>query len=261
MKTVSAFVTIREIGLTNISLEDTVNAIHGALNRRSNMKIAFINADCINIASKNYLYRNALKRMDWVFIDGIGMKLAGWILKKFVRDNVNGTDLFPRLCKELEKDKRKIYLLGAKPGTASKVEEWVNQYYPGLEIVGTHHGYFGKTENNKIINDIKNSGADILFVGCGAPFQEIWIDKYFFECNVPIVLGVGGLFDYYSGNVSRAPLWMRYIGLEWFYRFLQEPKRLWYRYLIGNWIFIGRILYEKIIKKRPINDRKWYSNI
>jgi N-acetylglucosaminyldiphosphoundecaprenol N-acetyl-beta-D-mannosaminyltransferase len=116
--------------------------------------------------------------------------------------------------------------------------------YPRLEIAGMHHGYFDSRHTSTIVNDINTSGAHILLVAMGAPRQDLWLAALREELRVPILMGVGGLFDFYSGNIRRAPMWMREIGLEWVWRLLQEPERMWRRYLIGNPLFLYRVWKE-----------------
>ncbi len=245
-RSVPAATAIRGIRLTNLGIEDAENAIDAALKARAPMRIAFVNADCVNLAARDPIYRETLANMDWVFTDGIGMRIAGELLKQPVRENVNGTDLFPRLCAQFAASGHRLFLLGAKPGVAAKVATWAEATYPGLIIAGTHDGYFAPAETERLLATIRQSRADVLFVAMGAPRQEKWLDQYATHSGATVAIGVGGLFDYYSGNIPRAPLWMRRFGLEWVYRLIQEPGRLWKRYLLGNWAFIARITADRL---------------
>ena len=134
-----------------------------------------------------------------------------------------------------------MYFLGGKPGVAEAMVKNVQEQFPGLPIAGYHHGYLTDEEEASVIQEISTSGAQILLVAFGAPRQELWIDAHKHELGVGIAMGVGGLFDFMSGRVNRAPLWMREIGLEWVFRLLQEPGRLWRRYVIGNPLFLWRV--------------------
>ena len=241
-----ASVLIYGIRLANLSMDDVLSAIDAALVSKTRCRITFVNADCVNIAAKNNDYKKDLDQMDWVFIDGIGMKIAGMILNQPVRSNVNGTDLFPLLCKNLAKQGGSLYLLGAKPGVADAVAKWAIDQFPGIVIAGSQHGYFAEGEAESVVAKIHDSHADVLLVAMGAPQQEAWINRYMQSTGSIIAIGVGGLFDYYSGNIPRAPYWMRKSGLEWLFRLIQEPKRLGGRYLIGNWTFLARIIYSKL---------------
>jgi N-acetylglucosaminyldiphosphoundecaprenol N-acetyl-beta-D-mannosaminyltransferase len=143
----------------------------------------------------------------------------------------------------------KLYILGAKPGVAEKARDFFLNKYPGLYIVGIHHGYFNKginnLENNIVVQDINEKKPDILIVGFGMPMQEYWISENWGQMNVPVVLPVGALIDYMARVVPRAPRWMTDHGLEWLGRLIIEPRRLWKRYLLGNPIFLWRVLQQR----------------
>lgn len=239
---------IHNIRLLNLTMEDAQHAIEAAIIKKDPISISFVNADCVNIASVNHEYRSHLKLMDWIFIDGIGMRIAGRILNQPVCDNVNGSDLFPLLCQSLTVLKGSVYLLGAQPGVADAVAHWATTHYPGLRIAGTQHGFFTSKENGLMIKRIRDSRPDVLLVAMGSPKQEAWINHYRKICGATVVIGVGGLFDYYSGRIPRAPLWMRNNKIEWVFRLIQEPRRLWQRYLLGNFVFMLRIGFEWLTK-------------
>jgi N-acetylglucosaminyldiphosphoundecaprenol N-acetyl-beta-D-mannosaminyltransferase len=157
--------------------------------------------------------------------------------------------MFPRLCHFLNKLNKRIFLLGGSPGVADKTAVWIHDHAPGLCVVGAMHGFFNPEHEARICQKIKNSGADILLVAMGAPRQEIWISRNLSRCGVKIAMGVGGLFDFYSGRIPRAPSWMREIGLEWVFRLYQEPGRLWKRYLIGNFVFLYHVFRQSRRRK------------
>ncbi len=236
-----ASLNIHGIRLVNLSMDESLAAIEAALVAGQPTRVSFVNADCVNIAAVNATYRKSLATTDWVFIDGIGMRIAGKIMGQRVRDNVNGTDLFPRLCESLAQQGRRLFLYGAQPGVAAATAEWAQAHYPGLQIAGTAHGYHGAQDESAIVTTIRDSRADVVLVALGAPRQEQWIESNMTATGATIAIGVGGLFDYYSGRIPRAPLWMRRLGIEWLFRLIQEPRRLWRRYVVGNVIFLGRI--------------------
>ena len=177
---------------------------------------------------------------------GFGMRIAGRLLNQPVRDNVNGTDLFPRLCAALSLHGRSVYLLGGRPGIAKAAADWAKTHYPLLRIAGAHDGYFGADQTGQVVADIRRSRADVLLVAMGVPVQEGWIDRNSASTGATVTIGVGGLFDYYSGRIPRAPAWMRRCGLEWTFRLIQEPGRLWRRYLVGNLVFLARIGRDRL---------------
>lgn len=261
---VAASVELDGIHLVNLALDEAVAAIECALASRQPTRIAFVNADCANIAARNDDYRRDLAGCDWVFIDGIGMRIAGKVMGQPVRDNVNGTDLFPPLCEMLAWQGHSVFFLGARPGVAEAAASWASRRYPGLRVAGTRHGYFAPEDTPAVLEEIRRSGADVLLVAFGAPRQEAWIHRHFAATGALVAMGVGGLFDYYADRIPRAPLWMRRAGLEWVFRLVQEPGRLWRRYLLGNLVFLGRLVRARAGRRgaspsRPTHPRELRS--
>jgi len=254
-----AAIVMRGLHLLNLSMDESLDAIAIALQRRLNLRIAFVNADCVNIAARDEAYREALAEIDWLFIDGVGMRLAGGWMRQPVRDNVNGTDLFPHLCELLDRRGASMYLLGARPGVADAVASWVKERYPQLRIAGVQHGYYKDEEQDDVIAAIRDSKADVLLVAMGAPRQEIWLKQHLAASGARVGVGVGGLFDFYSGRVERAPRWLRACGGEWLFRLVQEPRRLWRRYLLGNFVFLWRIIGGQRVHRRERKDMEEYS--
>jgi N-acetylglucosaminyldiphosphoundecaprenol N-acetyl-beta-D-mannosaminyltransferase len=165
--------------------------------------VFFVNPHCFNLANVRKDYRAALLQADLVYPDGSGLVLACRMLNTPLRENVNGTDLFPRLCLAAQEQGRSLYLLGGKPGIAERVKERMTGEFPGLKIVGTQHGYFNfKTESAQVIAAINVAAPDILLVAFGVPLQELWLIEHRDELKVPVRLAVGGLFDFYSGAIS-----------------------------------------------------------
>lgn len=212
---------------------------------RPRRQLAFVNADCLNLAWGDLGYRGVLRRADLVLPDGIGIRVGCRLLGWGLRENVNGTDMFPLLCQAAAASGRSLFLLGARPGIAAAAAAAMQQRVPGLRIAGIRDGYFPEGHEQEVIARINASGADILLVAFGAPRQETWIARHRAALAAPVAMGVGGLFDFYSGRMRRAPLWMRELGLEWVYRLLQEPGRLWRRYLVGNPVFLYRVWLQR----------------
>lgn len=232
------------VSFSNTTLEMAVERIMQCAQAHQKAVFSFVNADCLNIAYQNWKYRQALAQADQVFADGSGIRMACRLLKEKLLGNVNGTDLFPKLCERLADTHLSVYLLGAKPEIAQATATVMQQRYPGLKIAGTQDGYFKPEETAQVVEAINQSGAAILLVAMGAPRQELWLAEHRAQLNPAVCIGVGGLFDFYSGRIPRAPLWMREIGFEWFWRLLQEPTRMWKRYIIGNPLFLYRILQQ-----------------
>jgi N-acetylglucosaminyldiphosphoundecaprenol N-acetyl-beta-D-mannosaminyltransferase len=240
-----AKISLLGIPIDNLTMDEAIEYMVRRPADEGTAQVSFVNADCVNIAFRHDDYRRLLNQSHLVLGDGIGVKLAGKILNSNIRQNVNGTDLFPRLCQELQQRRLGLYLLGGKPGIADEVVRWIERNHPTLRVCGSRHGYFTAVEEPAILQHIAASGAQVLLVAFGAPKQDLWIRKNLSQLGVPIAMGVGGLFDFYSGNISRAPVWMREVGLEWLYRFIQEPRRMWRRYFVGNAVFLFRVIRKR----------------
>jgi len=210
--------------------------------------VAFVNAHSINTMNRDAEFADAVSRFHCIFADGIGLRWAAKAAGISLRDNVNGTDLFPLVCQEAARKDAWIYLLGSDAGISDTTARNMARAYPGLTIAGSAAGYFADAEEeNRAIDAINASGAEILLVGMGVPRQEKWILENRHRLKPSVLVGVGGLFDYYSGNVARAPLWLRKRGLEWAWRLAQEPNRLAQRYLIGNAEFLVRLATHRLL--------------
>jgi len=232
-------------------MHQALDLITDIIHQGTTTTIFIINADCLNKTFDDPEYRHALQNADHLLADGSGIRLGCRIIGETVVDNVN--DLFPLLCERAVQHHFSLFLFGAKPGVADQVKQTMTQRYPNLNIVGSQHGYlnFGSPEEHTLIQTINKSKADILLVALGAPLQEKWLATHRSQLAPKILMGVGGLFDFYSGNIPRAPLWLRKRGLEWTYRLYQEPRRLFKRYILGNPLFIWRVLRWKWSKSHP----------
>jgi exopolysaccharide biosynthesis WecB/TagA/CpsF family protein len=239
--------TIRLLGtrIDNLTMPEAVATLVEKLDADEPTQVAFVNADCINITYRNADYARVLSQADLVLPDGVGLRIAGKVLGQPVRDNVNGTDLFPRLCMALNHRGKRIYLLGGKPDVAEGVARWIRMHFAGIEVCGAHDGYFAPEEDAKVVREIAASHADLLLVALGAPRQDLWIREHLAATGCRVAMGVGGLFDFYSHRIPRAPRWIRRYSLEWAYRVWQEPRRLAKRYLLGNPLFLYRVLRER----------------
>jgi N-acetylglucosaminyldiphosphoundecaprenol N-acetyl-beta-D-mannosaminyltransferase len=229
------------IPVVNTTMEEAVDWILTEAAGSGRRLMAFVNPDCLNTAWKNAEYREVLARADRVLPDGIGIHLGCRMLGQTLRANVNGTDMFPLLCAGAARGGAPIYLLGARPGIARAAADAMVERFPELAIAGARDGYFRPDEEQAVVDDINESGARILLLAFGAPRQELWLSRWRSRLAPPVGIGVGGLFDFYSGRIPRAPVWMREMGLEWVFRLMQEPGRMWRRYVIGNPLFLYRV--------------------
>jgi N-acetylglucosaminyldiphosphoundecaprenol N-acetyl-beta-D-mannosaminyltransferase len=247
-------IEILGIRIDNLDMEQALDRVEGLLaDCQGPAQVAFVNPHCANLACVDQLYSQVLEESTLVLVDGIGMKIAGRILGFDISQNVNGTDLFPRLCARLEHSGRSVFFLGAEPGIPERVVAWTKSQFPGLEVAGFHHGYFNPDEDAAVIQQIQDSGAELVLVAMGVPRQEVWVSEHLHRFGTSVVMGVGGLFDFYSGKTPRAPQWLRELGLEWTYRFYCEPRRLWRRYILGNITFLAKVTVQALTRRYSRN--------
>jgi len=234
------YINLFSVAIRNCTMKTAVYTIIKHAENDEPANFAYVNADCLNKAWSQPVYREVLGRMTEVFGDGIGVKLASKMRSTPIVENVNGTDMFPLLCQQAAQKNLKLFLLGSQPGVAALCAEKITRRFPGLIITGTQDGYFHEDETQQIIDRINESGAHILIVAFGAPLQELWMDNHRNSLKVPVCIGVGGCLDFFSERIARAPKWVRQLSMEWVWRLFLEPKRMWRRYVIGNPLFLYR---------------------
>ncbi len=203
-------------------------------------------------ARKDKQYLDITQKADLVTPDGAGILWATSFLDESLPERITGIDLINHICELAIKEKYKLYLLGAKTHIIKRTVENLQKKYPGIRIVGYHHGYLdssddavsNKEDESYVVNDIIEKNPDFLLVGMGVPKQEIWISKYKDKLKVPVCIGIGGSFDVLSGKIPRAPIWMQKHGMEWIFRLIKEPKRI--KRAIFLPIFIWLVLMGKI---------------
>ena len=240
-------VCLFDLSIANESMKKAVDWVFQP--RESFEYAAFVNAHSVNVCYRdNNEMRKSLQAASKLFADGSGIGLAARLHGTRFIENVNGTDMLPEICHRAQLEGKSVFLLGAAEGVAEKTRDSLIAEYPELRIVGTQHGFFDHKglENELVVEKINQSGADILLVGFGSPFQEEWLQANAERLKVDVGLAVGGLFDFYSGLIPRAPLWMRHVGIEWVWRLAQEPKAKFSRYIIGNPVFLARALHDRI---------------
>lgn len=203
--------------------------------------VTFVNANNFNLAIERPDYMKALRASDLVLPDGIGVKLALQMCGGSLRRNLNGTDLFPHLAALCVKNDWSIFLLGATNQVLAKAAANIESQHPGIRVAGMRDGYFKPTDEEALCRDINASGAMVLVIGMGTPRQELWAHRNAARLRLPLVLSMGGLIDFLGEKNKRAPMWMRQTGLEWVYRLVQEPGRMWKRYIVGNPVFLWRV--------------------
>jgi len=210
-------------------------------------RVAYVNAHVINQSFENPLVRDSLLASDLVYCDGYGVRLAAKAIGLPVPHRMTGADWIWGVAALCEAAGQSLYLLGSNPGASAEAARALQRWYPSLKVTGTHHGYFGlgSPHDQRVVEHINERKPDILLVGMGTPQQELWVQRHFEEINATVVWTVGALFEYVSGRIRRAPHWMSDNGLEWIFRLAVEPRRMWRRYLLGNPVFLHRVLEER----------------
>lgn len=237
-----------DLDISDDTLDEAVAHLADAAAAGRRTTVAFVNAHAVNAAMRDPVYGRVLAAADRRYADGSGLAVAARMAGRPLRDNVNGTDLLPAIAERAVRDGLKLYLLGGRDGVAKAAAATLVARFPGLVIAGTHHGYFtpGSHEETLAIAAVNASGADILLVGFGVPLQDRWLAENRDALTPPVRLGVGGLFDFFSGRIPRAPFVLRRLGQEWIYRLIQEPRRMWKRYLVGNAVFLGHAARQAV---------------
>jgi N-acetylglucosaminyldiphosphoundecaprenol N-acetyl-beta-D-mannosaminyltransferase len=209
-------------------------------------RVMYLNAHVLNQSRANAALREALEQADLVYCDGYGVRLAAKALDAEIPHRMTGADWIYGLAALCELGGQSVYLLGAEPGVAAEAARRLDRWYPRLRIAGTHHGYFdiGSAHDDRVVEDINARKPDIVLVGMGTPKQELWVAHNAAHLETDVVWTVGALFDYVSGRVPRAPRWLADNGLEWIFRLAIEPQRMWRRYLLGNPVFISRVMAQ-----------------
>ena len=216
----------------------------GFLDSNEKHKIYFLNAHCFNVAQKDDQYLASLNNAGIVLNDGIGVHIASKLLGIKIKENMNGSDFIPKLIKHACSRGKKVFLLGAGVGVAERAKKNIERKLGDYCISGVNHGYiFDENENNEVLDRINASGAELLVVGMGVPLQEKWIESNLnLLQNVKIAVAGGAIIDFLAGKVKRASPLVQKLGIEWLFRFIQEPNRLFHRYFIGNIVFFLYVL-------------------
>ena len=211
--------------------------------------IHFVNGNKIAKAHEDASMREILWRGDYVLTDGQPLLPMARMLGIHIPERIDGIGLMHRLLALSDRNRYRVYLLGARQDVLDKCLEVIRQLYPGAEIAGSRNGYFQPAHVPAIVEQINAANADILFIGIASPVKEVFADQWKSHLRVGVIQGVGGSFDVIAGLVPRAPLWMQRSGLEWLFRVLKEPRRMFWRYATTNaqclWLFargLGRRL-------------------
>lgn len=240
-----AALDVTGVRVSNFSSKEALACFHDHIAEHQHLKICFLNAHCANVAQSNLPYRKALEEMV-VLADGVGVDIGAKMLHgQTFKANLNGTDFVPLVITSARKP-LKIGLYGARPGIANKAMTAFLTLDPRHDIRVVGDGYIDSPAQLEMLGALENWHPDILLVAKGVPAQELWIAEHIKPAHCTLVFGVGALFDFAAGAVRRAPKWMRDLRIEWVYRLLNEPKRLFQRYVFGNPLFIMHVIKYKL---------------
>lgn len=232
-----------DIDVLNVS--ETIELVEQYIIQKEPLHLVGVNADKINEMRENERLRSIVNGCGVINADGASVVMASKFLKKPLPERVAGIDLMQDLIQLSEQKGYKVFLLGAKQEVVEKTAQTLQDKHPELILTGIHNGYFSEKEWPEISDILRAAEPDFVFVGITSPMKEYLVEYLQKEGHRCVFMGVGGSFDVISGNIPRAPLWMQKSNLEWLFRVIQEPRRLFKRYFVGNWKFIMAVLREK----------------
>jgi N-acetylglucosaminyldiphosphoundecaprenol N-acetyl-beta-D-mannosaminyltransferase len=247
----------RQIDLMGITISDvTYSSLHefilNKVKSKTQASILNVNVNAMNIAAGDSEFREILLESPLVFADGMGIVLASMLQGTRLSGRITYADWMWEFARFSEEQGISWFLLGSERGIAQQASDRLTAVYPKLNVVGSHHGYFKRCDapNDRVITEINRCKPDVLFVCLGMPEQEKWIAQYRQRLNATIFLDGGACLDYVSNKTRRCPRWMGNLGLEWLYRLIQDPGRLWRRYVLGNPVFFCRLFKYYLFRKR-----------
>jgi N-acetylglucosaminyldiphosphoundecaprenol N-acetyl-beta-D-mannosaminyltransferase len=246
----SSRVEIMGCQIDNLSMEETLNTIEGFIRSGQSHQHVVVNVDKLVKANRDKELRRIISNCALVNADGMPVVWASRLLGKPLKERVAGVDLFEALMSRSATKGWRVFLLGAREEVVSNLKRIYEEKYAGLTIAGYRNGYWEPGEEAAIAQQIRAAQTDILFVAISSPKKEYFLGRYQEAMRVPFAMGVGGTFDVAVGKIKRAPKWMQKGGMEWFYRFLQEPRRMFRRYFVEDMAFFGLLFKEFLSSKR-----------
>jgi len=225
-----------------LDMSNTVDRIMTLIDRRVQVQHVAINAGKVVMMSKDDKLRAVIRACPVVNADGQSLVIASRLLRRPLPERVAGIDLFAELVKRSADNGRSVYFLGARDEVLDEMVSRFRIQYPTLRIAGFRNGYWN--DDAEVIEEVRAVQPDLLFLAIPSPRKEFWLAEHLPALGVPFAMGVGGSFDVLAGKVKRAPKWVQRIGCEWVYRLVQEPRRMWKRYLVGNTAFMWLTVKE-----------------
>lgn len=240
--------------IDNITMQEAIDYLMACMEKKEPLYVVTPNVDHIVQLEKNPSLQEAYRHSDLIVTDGTPLVWISRLYGQPIREKICGSDLAPLLAQAMAREERSVFLLGAMPGVGQRAADELVRRYPGLRIAGVYAPPKGfesdEAEMARILAMLNDSGADALFVGLGAPKQEIFMYQNREKHNIPVSLGIGATLDFLAGEVKRAPRWVNRIGFEWLYRITQDPKRLLKRYLVDDMYFL-RLCLKYRPARRP----------
>ncbi len=237
-------VEILGIPIDALTMQETVDRVIKCIEDEGKLLHTCINAGKVVLMQGDSILTESTINADLISADGQAIVWAGSILGRKLPERVAGIDLMEVMVSKANDKGYKIFFLGAKEEVVTKlVADYTNAYGEDI-IAGFRNGYFSAEEEDSVVEEINQSGANILFVAMSSPKKEVFLYENRSKLEANFLMGVGGSFDVISGKISRAPQWMQNNGLEWFFRFIKEPRKMWKRYLVGNTRFIVMVVKE-----------------
>jgi N-acetylglucosaminyldiphosphoundecaprenol N-acetyl-beta-D-mannosaminyltransferase len=236
-------ITLLGCEIDGLTLKETIDEVDRLVVSGTPVRHCFINAHMAVMLGRDERLRELVSGCALINVDGQAVVWSSRLLGRPLPERVAGPDLFEALLALAVERDYSVFFLGAREEVVSGMVSRLTQAHPGLRVAGWRNGYWDLAEVDTVVDAVVAAKPDILFVGITSPFKDQWLADNALALGVPFSIGVGGCFDLFAGHVRRAPVWMQRAGLEWFHRFLQEPRRLWRRYLFGNASFallVGR---------------------
>jgi N-acetylglucosaminyldiphosphoundecaprenol N-acetyl-beta-D-mannosaminyltransferase len=235
-----------------VRIGTVLDACHAAIRSRRPLTLGVVNVAKLVLMRRDALLRESVLGADLVVAAGLPVVWASRLLGDPLPERVAGIDLFEELLKLADRESLSVYLLGARADVLAELVARIQRELPGVRIAGSRDGYFQEHEAAQVAQEIEAAGPDMLFVGISTPKKELFLGRFGPELSVPVRHGVGGSFDVLAGKTRRAPPLMQRWGLEWLYRMLQEPGRMWKRYLTTNTTFAALVLREWLRRRRSV---------
>lgn len=242
------------VELDALTMREALATCRGALQTRERLLIGVLNAAKVVNLRRDAVLRESLLECDMVLADGQSVVWASHVLRSPLPERVTGIDLFTALLRVANAEHRSVYLLGARRDVLEALVERIRAHLPNVVIAGARDGYFADDESDQVAEEIRASSADMLFLGMVSPKKEIFLARHGNSLGVPILHGVGGSFDVLAGVTQRAPKTWQKCGMEWAYRFIQEPRRMWRRYLRTNTVFVALVVREILSPSEPFTQ-------